>query len=313
MRKPKIPPALVLFFLAPAIGELLSGSSPPLEFFNPLTLLFLASLYGGGAIVVRELKVRWKKDFRTVLLLGAAYGILEEGLLVKSFFDPYWMDLGILGVYGRWLEVNWVWTEMLIIYHAVFSISIPIILVELAYPERKFESWVGGKTLKFFIAVLAVDTAIGFFFLTNYFPPPLHYLMAIVAMSLFVFAAYKLPAKREQNNKKIGNARLLFAVGLAGSTIFFLLFWAGPNVISSPIVLMILGALLVFGLLKFLKRFDWKSAISDLNRLAVVSGALSFIVFLSFLQEYNARGMALVGVATIIGLFLLRKKVKARV
>ncbi|RJS77070.1 hypothetical protein CW667_04190, partial [Candidatus Bathyarchaeota archaeon] len=139
MRKPKIPPALVLFFLAPAIGELLSGSSPPLEFFNPLTLLFLASLYGGGAIVVRELKVRWKKDFRTVLLLGAAYGILEEGLLVKSFFDPYWMDLGILGVYGRWLEVNWVWTEMLIIYHAVFSISIPIILVELAYPERKFE------------------------------------------------------------------------------------------------------------------------------------------------------------------------------
>ena len=31
-------PALVLFFLAPAIGELLSGSAPPAEFFNTFTL-----------------------------------------------------------------------------------------------------------------------------------------------------------------------------------------------------------------------------------------------------------------------------------
>jgi hypothetical protein len=106
LRRINVPPALVLFFLAPAIGELLSGSSPPLEFFNPISLLFLSSLYGGGAIVVRELKVFWKKDFRAIILLGAAYGILEEGLLVKSFFDPNWVDLGILGVYGRWLDVN---------------------------------------------------------------------------------------------------------------------------------------------------------------------------------------------------------------
>ncbi len=312
MRRVKIPPALVLFFLAPAIGELLSGSSPPLEFFNPLALLFLASLYGGGAIVVRELKVRWGKDFRAVLLLGAAYGILEEGLLVKSFFDPYWVDLGVLGVYGRWLEVNWVWTEMLIIYHAVFSISIPIVLVELAYPERRLESWVGRKTLKFLIAVLAVDTAIGFFFLTAYFPPLTHYLMAIAAMNLFVFTAYRLPAKKEQAGKKKGSPTLLFAMGLTGSTSFFLLFWAGPHIISIPIVLMILGLALVFGLLKFIKQFDWKDSTSDLNRLAVVGGALSFLIFLSFLQEGDARGMAFVGLAAMLGLLLLRKNVKRR-
>jgi len=83
------------------IGELLSGSAPPTEFFNPIVFLLLASLYGSGAIVVRELKIRWKKDIRAVLLLGAAYGILEEGLMVKSFFDPGWMDLGILGTFGR--------------------------------------------------------------------------------------------------------------------------------------------------------------------------------------------------------------------
>jgi len=47
-------PILFLFVLSPAIGELLSGSSPPLEFFNPFTFLILASLYGSGALLVRE-------------------------------------------------------------------------------------------------------------------------------------------------------------------------------------------------------------------------------------------------------------------
>ncbi len=181
MKRVNISPALVLFFLAPAVGELLSGSSPPLEFFNPFSLLFLSSLYGGGAIVVHELKVSWRKDFRAVVLLGAAYGILEEGLVVKSFFDPNWVDLGILGVYGRWLGVNWVWAEMLTIYHSIFSISIPIILVELAYPERRLESWVSMKTLKLLAAILAFDTIIGSF-LTNYIPPLTYYLTAFLVM-----------------------------------------------------------------------------------------------------------------------------------
>jgi len=61
MKRPKIPPALVLFFLAPAIGELLSGSSPPAEFFTPFWLLILPALYGSGAVIARELKVRWRK------------------------------------------------------------------------------------------------------------------------------------------------------------------------------------------------------------------------------------------------------------
>jgi len=52
------------------------------------------------------------------------------------------MDLGILGVYGRWLEINWVWSEWLTIYHAIFSTVIPITLVELSYPNRRNERMV---------------------------------------------------------------------------------------------------------------------------------------------------------------------------
>jgi hypothetical protein len=41
--KKRIPPALALFVLAPAIGELISGSAPPAEFFNPLTFFVRAA------------------------------------------------------------------------------------------------------------------------------------------------------------------------------------------------------------------------------------------------------------------------------
>ncbi len=132
-------------------------------------------------------------------------------------------------------------------------------------------------------------------------------------MSLFIYLAYELPAEKDKTHKRNGDPRLLFSVGLIGSTCFFLLFWAGPHIVSYPVVLMILGIVLVFGLFKFLRRFDWNNPISDLNRLAVASGALSFLIFLSLLQEFNARGMALVGFAAAFGLLLLRRKVKMRI
>ena len=59
--KQRIPPALVLYLLSPVIGELLSGSAPPVEFFNPFGLIILPALYGSGALLVREVTLRWQK------------------------------------------------------------------------------------------------------------------------------------------------------------------------------------------------------------------------------------------------------------
>lgn len=82
-------PALALFLLLPMIGKLLSGSSPPLEFLNPFAFLFMAGLYGSGAVIIRDLAFRWEKGWTSVLVMGVAHGIIEEGLEVKSFFDPH--------------------------------------------------------------------------------------------------------------------------------------------------------------------------------------------------------------------------------
>ena len=68
----------MLFFLAPAVGELLSGSSPPLKFFNPFERLMEAFLYGSGALLAREFTLRWRRGWPTLLALGA------DGLDVHS-------------------------------------------------------------------------------------------------------------------------------------------------------------------------------------------------------------------------------------
>src|SRR5437870_317974 len=90
------PALLTLYLLSPIIAEVLSGSTPPLMFINPIMLMYETALYGSGAILVRELVRRRGLGWGSILLLGAAYGILEEGLIITSWFNPYWPDLGRL-------------------------------------------------------------------------------------------------------------------------------------------------------------------------------------------------------------------------
>jgi len=85
-------PCAVLVFVAPLVGEVLAGSTPIDMLGSPTSFLavFLleALLYGGGAVLVRELARRTGRGLPTILGLGLAYGVLEEGLITPSFFNP---------------------------------------------------------------------------------------------------------------------------------------------------------------------------------------------------------------------------------
>src|SRR5262249_61423005 len=141
------PAVLTLFFLAPVVGEMLSGSTPPVMFVNPFSLLLETGLYGSGAVLTRELVRRRGLGWASMLLLGAAYGILEEGLTITSWFNPYLPDLPSLGSYGRLVDTNWVWALGLTTYHAVVSITIPILLAETLFPRLAERPWLGRPGL----------------------------------------------------------------------------------------------------------------------------------------------------------------------
>ncbi|MGQ9586921.1 MAG: hypothetical protein ACUVT7_00865, partial [Thermoplasmata archaeon] len=147
----------ILALLSPVVAEMLSGSSPPREFFFPLSFAFLLSLCGAGALVARGLSVIWDKGWASVIILGAAYGVLEEGVAVKSFFDPEWVDIGGLGVYGRAMGTNWVWAFCLTIYHSSVSIALPILIVSLLYPRLRTERFLTGWKLPTVLVILFLD------------------------------------------------------------------------------------------------------------------------------------------------------------
>ncbi len=237
--------------------------------------------------------------------------------MVKSFFDPGWMDLGILGVYGRWGDVNWVWSEWLTIYHAIFSIVIPITLVELTYPDMRNKPWLSNRKLVGITVLLCAVTAFGYGFLTPYRPPVLQYLLSVILVGALFLLAWKLPSKTGKKGqvKPWASSRLTL-FGFFVSLTFFLLFGAGPHIIAQPPLLMLLGIILVFTIFSVLKRYAWTER-NLYHKFALTAGALGFFIILTPLQELdtsrldNTRGMLLVGIITTVMLLLLRKKLKS--
>jgi hypothetical protein len=133
--------SLTLALLAPVIGEVLFGAVP--LSLLPFGLLGLIGLYGGGALLVREIVRGRGLSSAWLVWLGIAYGILEEGTVVQSLFDQHYRGLDFLGFYGHATGVNWVWALFIVPYHAVFSVAIPILLTELLFPDHSQARWLG--------------------------------------------------------------------------------------------------------------------------------------------------------------------------
>jgi len=233
--------ALTLLFLSPAVGELISGSSPPLEFFNPVTMSTLVALYGCGALLIREAIVRWQKGVASLIMLGAAYGVYEEVLTVKSWFNPAWMDLGALGHYGRFGGVNWVWAVWLTVYHATISIAFPIFMIDVLFPEFKGKRLLSDRDLKWPLAAFAAIGVIGFT-LFPYYPGP-EVLVAVGLTAAFVGLALAAPQYLFAPMAAHPARRVLpFAVfGAAWMGLSFAIYGGGEGLGLDPVADILLG------------------------------------------------------------------------
>ena len=287
-----------------------------MEFFAPLGLLILPALYGSGAVLARQLMLRWGLGWRGLLWLGAAYGVLEEGLMLKSFFDPHWVDVGILGHYGRWAGVNWIWALSLTIYHSVVSIAIPVILAHLLYPQRRQQPWIGARGERALWLVLAAVAAFGFFAFTPYQPPLGPYVLAALLTLGMVWVARRertatgapAPAPRLRAAPAV-----LTALGFAFTVIFFGLTWGLPQSgVPAPMTLVLLLALVPLGGRVVRGLGGAALAASERHLLGLAAGPLVFFIVLAPLAALdpnrtdNPAGMGLVGLTAALilaGLF----------
>lgn len=185
--------ALVLVVLAPLSAEVTLGSTPLRMIW--LVLLWLP-IYGAGVLLIREIARRHGLRWPALLLLGLAYGIVEEGVALQALSSP--------GLYGagdwapRLLGLNSAYTGVMLPYHAVFSVAIPIALTELLFPASRTAPYLrrGG------LAGTAVTAVLGVALLRVAVPPARDpgYLMPVpvlvgcaLAVVLLAVAAFRLP------------------------------------------------------------------------------------------------------------------------
>jgi hypothetical protein len=314
-------PVFVLAVFATFIGEVLFGATPVSRLGG---LIAVTPLYGGGAVLIRELARRRGNGWGRIGLLAAAYAIVEEGLALQSMFNPNLFNAGLVG--GTALGVNWVWVEWTIGYHIVWSITIPIMLTELLFPARRAEPWLGRTGLGVAGIVYAIGAvalaAIFRLVIAPDFRAPAFLLigaglvaagLAALALCWPVSQAAPTPASSARSALSPWLVGLLAFV-IAGAWFALLDL---PHVFrSSPLVLVpILAELaLAAGFVALIRRWSGPDhAWTDLHRLALACGALlaSMLVGFFFVTAGNpidqlGQGIASIATIALLALFAWR-------
>lgn len=312
-------PALMLAFLAPAVAEVLTGSTPITTLFvSPWFFIvsfgLLLPFYGGGALLVREAAVRWNKGWASVLLLGAAYGIVEEGLAVHTFFLTGGAPVGLLGSFGRWGGVNTVWALGLTAFHAVYSIALPILLVELMYPETRGARFLDGR-MTYLVGAGYVGMVALFAEVTPGSPSTALFATFLGLALILVSIARTIP--RDFLHARAGPTSAppwtFVIAGLTFMSSWLIVGLGGPGLIgSAPLALGLLvaiGAATLGFVLRYAGTMDNRRA-----KFWFAAGMLGFFVFWDVILEFGIVPGSLALVPLLFGyLFWLHRRVRSRV
>ncbi|MBB6670326.1 hypothetical protein H7C19_06455 [Cohnella nanjingensis] len=159
----RLAPALGLLLLAPWVGEFLLGVSP---LRNILGFPLILPLYGGGALLVRELTRRTGRGWPTLFLLAAAYGVIEAGLVDQSLFNPAFLGLESQKITPiPVLGISAYNALAFVAGHVIWSIGVPIAIVEMLTPARMTAPWLGKVGLSITGGLYLVGCAIVFNFI----------------------------------------------------------------------------------------------------------------------------------------------------
>ena len=302
---------LYLVVLAAVLPEAITGSTPPAGWLNPFLVALLLWLYGSGVLVCRELAIRWRTGWPGLLLLGAAYGIIEEGFTVKTIFDPSMPMLGDLGWYGRFAGVNWVWTVWLMVFHAAFSIAFPIFLVEWRWPHVRGKPLLPDWGLHVVMFLLAGVAVFGYTALTPYRAGVPELAWALLTIAALGWAAYRGWGARLWRAFPAGRMPRRWVFAAAGFAFFglsFLVYALGPRLGGTPAVTLLEGLVLLLPALLLLRRASLRPD-GGRHIYAFVAGSIGLFAVFDFILEIAGRtASSVVGLGFILLVVWLYRK-----
>lgn len=305
-------PAVVVVAASFGIAELLTGSTRPvLLVASPAVFVVLVALYGCGVLSIRALALRWRAGWASLLALGAAFGVLEEGLVARSFFDPGWGDLGALAGDGRWAGVNWVWATYLTIFHALFSVAIPIALTRAAFPAYADAPWLSGRGCRGAAIGLGVVSAIGVAGVNPHAgsgPLLAGAAGTVLALVLAARVLARADASAPPGVPSRPSARRFGFVGFGASAALFLTVWVGP---SAGLPAGVALGLLVAGALAaaLVGRRMTRRGLAPREQLALIAGALCWLALVDLALVGSRPDTA--ALVVIVALVVLRHRRKA--
>lgn len=295
---------LTLLLLSPFVGEFLLGNIPP----DPLSWLTmipqLILLYGGGAVLIREVCRRLGHGYPSMVLLALAYALIEEGIVLGTLFNREYLDLGLLD-YG-WvpaLGTSPVWSVYVLTIHVVWSIMIPIVLAESLFPGRAREPWLrlpGIIVVAVIYLLGALLLGAGSFYTYGFFPeiPQLVTVAALAVLSILAGLVLR-PAGRA----KPGEAPPALAVAVltlvSGSALIL-----AQEFDELLTTYALMGAALVIGGSTVLiagGRRGWRAA----HTTAAVTGALGAYCWAGFWIQFSVHGFTWFGLISQSLLVLL--------
>lgn len=160
-------PTLGLFLLAPVCAEYLWGYDDSTGHPGTLVgnLIVFSPLYGAPALLIREVARRRGLGWTGILLLAAAFGVVEAGLVDQSMWStdyrdiPYWEDMAA-PTYVEPIGLSLYLALSFVGGHVILSIGSPTAIVETLTPRRRHEPWLGPVTAGVLVVLYAAASAL---------------------------------------------------------------------------------------------------------------------------------------------------------
>ncbi len=297
----RLAPAFALYFLAPLPAEYLIGYGDSTGDFPALFagLLFFAPLYGGAALIIREVTRRTGRGWLTIILLAFAFGVFQASLVDQSLFNPSFIDIeswdeDLKNTYIPALGISGNNALNFIVGHAIWSIGTPILIVETCVPRRKITPWLGNKSLTVTIILYLLISALlcwGLAVDEDFFASPAQIIGSAAVVVAFISAAFIVKKRPQSVIDKpvptpwlIGTMTLVLlslvtiieiVLSLLGIDAQFGISWGGTGIDAAVIIL------LAIQVWRWSQRKGW----NDLHMLALAGGALLTRAWIAFLVE----------------------------
>jgi len=237
----RIAPALTLAFMAPMLAELLPGATRfSAIFVFPIEMM----VWGGGAVMIRELVRRNNLGWANMLALALCLAIAEEWLIQQTSLAP--LVIQLKGVeYARGLGINYVYLLWALVYETVLVVFLPVMLVELLFPSRRDARWLSTAGWVVHLLLFGLGSFFAWFTWTQIarvkvfhlpaYDPPLAYVaIALGAIALLMFLALG-PTRRALADLRWRINPIHPAIPALGGAIWGVL-WFGLTVLSFGIM-----------------------------------------------------------------------------